>query len=216
MDKATVREILKNSFVGVLWKTCRLTHFRRQWRRANPHNDTLPMNVFPAGAVECGHNSYAELNVVAFNTHSKVIIGNYCSVAQKVTFMLDADHRIDTISTYPFKVKLLHSQQFEATSKGDIVVEDDAWIGYGATILSGVRIGQGAVVAAGALVTKDIPAYAVVGGVPAKVIRYRFDEETVARLQALEWWNWDEDKLAACGDRFSDPAALLGKQEATE
>ena len=207
MDKATVREILKNSFVGVLWKTCRLNHFRRQWRRANPNNDTLPMNVFPAGAVECGHNSYAELNVVAFNTHSKVIIGNYCSVAQKVTFMLDADHRIDTISTYPFKVKLLHSQQFEATSKGDIVVEDDVWIGYGATILSGVRIGQGAVVAAGALVTKDVPAYAVVGGVPAKVIKYRFPEDICSRLQQVDFSKLTKEMVETHLDELYAPVS---------
>lgn len=207
MDKAVVREILKNSFVGVLWKTCRLNHFRRQWRKANPHNDTLPMNVFPAEAVQCGCHSYAELNVVAFNTFSRLIIGNYCSVAQKVTFVLDADHRIDTISTYPFKVKLLHSQQFEATSKGDIVVEDDVWIGYGATILSGVRIGQGAVVAAGALVTKDVPAYAVVGGVPAKVIKYRFPEEIRSRLQQADFSKLTKEMVEAHLDELYTPVS---------
>lgn len=79
------------------------------------------------------------------------------------------------VSTYPFKRKLFHGGE-EAVSKGDIIVGDDVWVGYGATILSGVHIGQGAVIAAGAVVNKDVPPYAIVGGIPAKVIKYRFSE----------------------------------------
>ena len=101
------------------------------------------------------------------------MIGNYISIAQNVHFLLDVEHFANHISTYPFKVKLLHSQKSESFSKGDIIIDDDVWIGYGATILSGVRIGQGAVVATGAVVTSDVPPYAIVGGVPAKVIKYR-------------------------------------------
>ena len=113
-------------------------------------------------------------------------IGSYCSIAQEVTFILNADHRTDTISTFPFKVKVL-GESLEGTSKGDIIVADDVWIGYRATILSGVHIGQGAVIAAGAVVTKDVPSYAIVGGVPARVIKYRFGEEVLTRLGKLDY-----------------------------
>ncbi len=84
-------------------------------------------------------------------------------------------------------VKLLQSVDFEAKTKGDIIVDDDVWIGYGATILSGVHIGQGAVVAAGAVVSKDVPPYAIVGGVPAKVIKYRFNQEMIHELLNVDY-----------------------------
>ena len=95
-------------------------------------------------------------------------------------------------------------------SKGDTVVGHDVWFGYGAMIMPGVRIGNGAIIASGSVVTKDVPAYAVVGGNPAKVIRTRFDDATVARLEAVAWWDWDAAKItrhvrAICG---GDVAAL--------
>ena len=144
------------------------------------------MNHFPAELVSVGKCSYGELNVVTFNRCSKLKIGSYCSIAQHVYFMLDVEHRVNTVSTYPYKAKCLRLGD-EAFSKGDIVVGDDVWIGYGATIMSGVHIGQGAVVAAGAVVTKDVPPYAIVGGVPAKVIRYRFEPEIVEELLKIDY-----------------------------
>ena len=114
-------------------------------------------------------------------------IGHFCSIAQGVTFVVCSDHPTDRISTYPFKAVCLGSQKYEAVSNGDIIVEDDVWIGNGATILSGVRIGQGSVVAAGAVVTKDVPPYAIVGGVPAKVIKYRFPEHIIEALLKVDY-----------------------------
>jgi tetrahydrodipicolinate N-succinyltransferase len=102
-------------------------------------------------------------------------------------FFLDAGHPISNISTFPFHVDVLKDKKYEASSKGDIVVDDDVWIGYRAMILSGVHIGQGAVVAAGAVVTKDVPPYAIVGGVPAKVIKYRFSPEVIEKLMKLDY-----------------------------
>ena len=90
------------------------------------------------------------------------------------------------VSTYPFKKLMLHGEQ-EAISKGDIIIEDDVWIGYGAIILSGVHIGQGAAIAAGAVVSKDVPAYAIVGGVPAKIIKYRFSESVRRQLEKIDF-----------------------------
>lgn len=133
-----------------------------------------------------GKHSYGTLNVVSFNNRSHLKIGNYVSIARDVIFLLDVEHTIDTISTYPFEKALLHGNDI-AFSKGDIIIEDDAWIGFGATIMSGVTIGQGAVVAAKAVVTKDVPPYAVVGGVPAKVIKYRFDENIRKELLKVDY-----------------------------
>lgn len=101
--------------------------------------------------------------------------------------MVQGEHALDTISTYPFRVQVGHSSCGEALSKGNIVVEDDVWIGESALILSGVTIGQGAVVAAGAVVSKDVPPYAIVGGIPAKIIKYRFPESIREKLTTVDF-----------------------------
>lgn len=150
------------------------------------------MCIFPEKCVEAGKESYGELNVVSFGEEAKLKIGNYVSIAQNVFFILNAEHNLDTISTFPFKVKILKECKYEALTHGDIVIEDDVWIGHGATIMSGVHIGQGAVIAAGAVVTKDVEPYAIVGGVPAKVIRYRFDEDIRAKLLEIDFEKLDE------------------------
>ncbi len=152
------------------------------------------MSFFHQELVSVGKMSYGELNIVTFNNNTKLKIGSYCSIAQHVTFMLDVEHQINTIATYPFKAKSLNLGD-EAFSKGDIVVDDDVWIGYGATILSGVHVGQGAVIAAGAVVTKDVPPYAVVGGVPAKVIKYRFSEELIKELLKVDFSKLTDDMI---------------------
>ena len=159
---------------------------RSAWRALNSHNDMQMGELFDANLVSVGKHSYGTLNVVSFNNRSHLKIGNYVSIARDVIFLLDVEHTIDTISTYPFEKALLHGQDV-AFSKGDIIIEDDAWIGFGATVMSGVKIGQGAVVAAKAVVTKDVPPYAVVGGVPAKVIKYRFDENIRKELLKVDY-----------------------------
>lgn len=160
--------------------------FKIKWKQKNKNNETVPNNYFPIDLVKIGSATYGELNIVTFNDDSKLLIKNYCSIAQNVTFLLDVEHEIRNISTYPFRAKCLHDKA-EAFSKGDIVIDDDVWIGYGATIMSGVHVGQGAVVAAGAVVTKDVPPYAIVGGVPAKVIKYRFTDEIIEVLMKVDY-----------------------------
>ena len=157
------------------------------WRKKNKHNETSLGNVFCSKNISVGNYSYGKLNVLNTVDEYWLRIGHFCSIAQEVTFILCSDHPVNRISTYPFKVKCMGSQPYEAISKGDIVVEDDVWIGYRATILSGVRIGQGAVVAAGAVVTKDVPPYAIVGGVPAKVIKYRFPQHIIDELLKIDY-----------------------------
>lgn len=154
----------------------------------------IPMNYFSEENVHIGKYSYGELNVVSFNNKSNLYIGNFVSIAQNVSFLLDADHYISTISSYPFKAKVL-GEGDEAISKGDIVVGDDVWIGYGATILSGVHIGQGAIIAAGAVVSKDVEPYAIVGGVPARVIKHRFQRPVINYLLTLDYSNLTEQVI---------------------
>lgn len=113
-------------------------------------------------------------------------IGSYCSISSKVTFLLGGNHEGGNISTFPFRAKIINEKS-EAISKGPIIIDDDVWIGYGVTILSGVHIGQGAIIAAGAVVTKDVPPYAIAGGVPAKVLKYRFSHELIAKLLKVDY-----------------------------
>lgn len=156
------------------------------WRRRNPHNfTTLAGDNFPLDKVTVGKLTYGSIHAISYGGNSEFLkIGNCCSIADEVTFLLGGGHRLDCVSTFPFRGKLVGD--VEAMTKGPIVLEDDVWIGYGATVLSGVTLGKGSVVGAGALVCADVPSYAIVAGIPAKVIRYRFDDETRARLAAID------------------------------
>lgn len=165
---------------------------KRQWRKKNPHNSTyLIQNGSPIGEVRVGNHTYGGLNVLNC-TNNKLIIGSYCSIAKQTAFILGVDHRMSGISTYPFRKLMIQGEQ-EAISKGDIVIEDDVWIGYGAIILSGVHIGQGAAVAAGAVVSKDVPPYAIVGGIPARVIKYRFPESVRKKLEKIDYLKMNDE-----------------------
>lgn len=184
---------MKYSLIWDIARRCKFNAFARKWRKKNAHNEILPMCIFPKDRVSAGKGSYGELNVISFGESAELKIGNFVSIAQNVTFILDAEHHLDHISTYPFRVKMLKECKYEAFSKGNIVVDDDVWIGYGAIIMSGVHIGQGAVIAAGAVVTKDVEPYAIVGGVPAKQIRYRFDQEIRTKLLEMDFGKLDKD-----------------------
>lgn len=190
-----VKARFQNTLIADLYHRIKIHRFRCQWRRDNDHNGTIPMMRFPPELVSVGEQSYGELNVVTFGQESRLVIGNHVSIAQMVTFLLEVEHYVDHLSTFPFRVKVLQNCMYEAFSKGDIHIDDDVWIGYGATILSGVHIGQGAVVAAGAVVSKDIPPYAIVGGVPAKVIRYRFEQPVIDFLLTLDYSKLDETMI---------------------
>jgi acetyltransferase-like isoleucine patch superfamily enzyme len=156
--------------------------FRRHWRKLNSHNETYPTNLFRLEKVSVGKKTYGVLNVTDFSPlDTKLKIGNYCSISPGVQFLLGGEHQVDSISTFPFKVKCF-DYEYEAGSKSDIIVGDDVWIGTNAIICSGVNIGQGAIVAAGSVVTKDVSPYAVTGGNPSKIIKYRFSEQIREKL----------------------------------
>ena len=160
--------------------------FNKKWRRLNRHNYTTAKNKFDDSLVSVGKKTYGALTVYTYNHINKLSIGNYCSIGPYVQFVLSADHEVNHLSTYPFKAKY-GLVDMEGSSKGDIIVEDDVWFGTNSVILSGVHIGRGAVIAAGAVVNKDVPPYAIVGGVPAHVLKYRFSTEIIDALMKLDY-----------------------------
>ena len=133
----------------------------------------------------------------------RLVIGKFCSIACGTKFLFNcANHSLKSLSTYTFPLFYeewgLDRADIASAwdNKGDIVIGHDVWIGYEAVILSGVRIGDGAIVAARAVVTKDVPPYTIVGGTPARLIRKRFSEDVIERLLRLKWWNWPYSRIA--------------------
>lgn len=182
--KESVNRVVKKSTVLSCLK---LAWFRAKWRRQNAHNLTKAKNCFNARWVSVGKGTYGDLDVRHFgNPEERVQIGNYCSIGPECVFMTGGEHPHDRLSTYPFRMKMGLAAN-ESVTRGPVVLEDDVWLGFRVTVMSGVTIGRGAVVAAGAVVTKDVPPYAVVGGVPARIIKYRFSDEVIEEAKKVDY-----------------------------
>ena len=132
----------------------------------------------------------------------KLIIGKFCMIASDVTFIMNgANHLTEAVSTYPFAIfgkswaNAMDGKSYP--TKGDTIIGNDAWIGHKVTIMPGVKVGDGAIIATRSVVTKDVEPYAVVGGNPAKEIKKRFPEETIQKLLEIKWWDWDIEKITA-------------------
>ncbi|WP_431433075.1 CatB-related O-acetyltransferase [Bacteroides hominis] len=145
----------------------------------------------------------------------RLIIGKFCSIACGAKFLFNsANHSLKSLSGYTFPLFFeewdLDKKDVASAwdNKGDIVIGNDVWIGYEAVIMAGVHIGDGAIIASRAVVTKDVPPYTIVGGTPAKEIRPRFDRETILQLQSLQWWDWEVEKI-----RQALPAIMKGDIE---
>lgn len=150
---------------------------------------------------EIGEHSYGAKGspIIIEEKYARLHVGKYCSIASEVLMIL-GNHRYDTITTYPFKdISFSWPEAADAvddhSTKGDIIIGNDVWIGARANIMSGVTIGSGAIVATAAVVTKNVPPYAIVGGNPARVIKYRFSEEVIEQLLEIAWWDWPEDVI---------------------
>ncbi|WP_312941863.1 CatB-related O-acetyltransferase [Oscillibacter sp.] len=134
--------------------------------------------------------------------HDKLIIGKFCSIACGAKFLFtSANHTQKSLSTYPFPIFFdewdLDKKGIASAwdNKGDIIIGNDVWVGYEAVILSGVHIGDGAIIGTRAVVTKDVPPYTVVGGIPAREIKKRYEEGIIQQLLQIGWWNWPFDKI---------------------
>lgn len=147
---------------------------QRQWRDLNCHNlTTLENPIHNYHIITVGKGSYGPINAISYeNSDEKLSIGNFVSIAKNVQFILGGNHQIGAFTTYPLKAMYLEPCcEQDAVTKGAIIVEDEVWLGANSIILSGVTIGKGAIVAAGSVVTKNVPPYTIVGGNPVRVIK---------------------------------------------
>jgi len=177
------------------------------WRALNPHNETMleqARGLFNFNQLTVGRRTYGSIALWTFGAPGERLdIGHFCSIADDVKFLLGGNHAHDGVSTFPFLTK--YFGQLEATSKGAIRIGDDVWIGYGAVILSGVTIGQGAIVAAGSMVTRDVPPYAIVGGSPARVLKYRFAPDVIGKMLGLDYSRVSDAAILASHALLTQP-----------
>jgi acetyltransferase-like isoleucine patch superfamily enzyme len=154
--------------------------------------------------MQVGRHTYGheQITIRHWGEPAELKIGSFCSIADRIEVFLGGNHRVDWVTTYPFAE---FAEQWPTArgitghpqTNGDVTIGNDVWLGSGATIMSGVTIGDGVAVAARSCVTRDVPPYAIVGGNPARLLRFRFDEETVEKLLALRWWEWTDERIAA-------------------
>ncbi len=134
-----------------------------------------------------------------------IAIGKGCSLAEEITFIIDINHDYQSVAQGELSCLKTVNRPWRSRRKGSIILQNDVWVGHGATIMSGVTLHNGCVVAAGAVVTKDVPPYAIAGGNPARVIRYRFDEGAISDLQKIAWWDWPPEVQQARREDFNLP-----------
>ena len=142
------------------------------------------------------------VNIITWSDQYKVHLGKYNSIGRDCNFFLHANHRADWVTTTSQllgpvtpEIAEMHMNMGHPTCKGDIKVGNDVWIGATSTIMSGITIGDGAIIGAGSMVTKDVPPFAIVAGNPSKIVKYRFTEEQIEKLLQISWWDWEEDKI---------------------
>jgi len=147
------------------------------------------------GTVSIGEYTYGIPTVLSFRRDDRVKIGKFCSIADDVVIIVSGEHRYDRVATFPLRSRFVENVEADTFSRGPVIIGNDVWIGSRAIILSGVKIDDGAVIGAGAVVTNDVPPYAIVAGVPAKVLRFRFTREQITKLLEIAWWNWGLEKI---------------------
>jgi acetyltransferase-like isoleucine patch superfamily enzyme len=166
-------------------------------------------NLVNRGLLKIGKYSYGVdplLIDIYRGSESKLIIGNYSSISKGVRFITGGNHQKSWVSTSPLHIQFKLPEAYQnglPYSNGDIKIGNDVWIGTNCTILSGVEICDGAIVYAGSLVTKSIPPYSLMAGVPAKLIGQRFDDKTIVELLKIKWWNWEDEKVISAAPILS-------------
>jgi acetyltransferase-like isoleucine patch superfamily enzyme len=153
--------------------------------------------------VSVGRFTYGNPKLHVWAQNERIEIGSFCSIADEVAIFGGGEHRTDWITTFPLRIAFADPSagaDGHPATKGATRIGNDVWLGYRAIVLSGVTIGDGAVIAAGAVVASDVPAYAIVAGNPARLVRLRFPEDVIVQLLRLSWWNWPLEKIRACTD----------------
>jgi acetyltransferase-like isoleucine patch superfamily enzyme len=146
-----------------------------------------------------GKYTYGTPNIL-WNNYAKLTVGNFCSIAANVNIYLGGNHRTDWVTTYPFghihqNIFNFFNGEGHPSTKGDVIIGNDVWIGSNVTIMSGVTIGDGVVIANNSHVVKNVEQYSLIGGNPAKLIKYRFTQEQIENLLKIKWWDWDDQKI---------------------
>lgn len=147
-----------------------------------------------------GDKSYGQPEIICYDGKSKLSVGKYTSIASNVSILLGANHKRGLLTTYPRSLINKSIPQEETNELGGVIIGSDVWIGHGATIIGPAIIGDGAIIGASALVIGDVPPYAVVGGVPAKILKYRFEEEKIEKLLSVKWWDRSEEEIMGLED----------------
>lgn len=185
---------------------CKLYIFRDRVKKKFPESNIVPDNVFPMEYIaEMGRGSYGFFKAIVFGDveECKIHFGHYNSIGQDVTFILGGEHRTDCLSTYPFDKRIFGEKDSARVKKGDIYLGDDVWIGYGATILSGVHIGQGAVIGAKSVVAKDVPPYTIYAG--GKEIRKRYTDEIIEKLLQIDYSKLTKEMAVQYKETLENP-----------
>jgi acetyltransferase-like isoleucine patch superfamily enzyme len=192
--------ILKVSFdiFKSLKKQIQTLFFKYNWRKLNRHNRTSVSNMFKEGIVQVGNNSYGEINAFSWRSNNEGLnIGHYVSISSGVKFILGGNHHTSGFTTFPFKsIASAYEPNIDASSKGKIIIGDDTWIGTDSIILSGVTVGRGCVIAAGSVVTKSFPNYSVIGGNPARFIKFRLNDAEIAIASKVNFEHIDINNLS--------------------
>ena len=153
--------------------------------------------------ITVGRYTYGKPEITLWSDSDHVQIGSFCSIAENVNIIAGGEHNCSWITSYPLKIAfgLVENNQDKIPyNKGPVIIENDVWIGQGVTILSGVKIENGAVIGADSLVTKDVKSYEIVGGNPAKHIKYRFESIIIDELLRIKWWDWNIKKILMNAD----------------
>lgn len=175
-----------------------------------PGRPPTVQELMSRGVITVGRHTYPNPPPVAYyvGDTARVSVGSFTSIAAGVEILAGGEHHTDWVSTFPLRIrmdlpgKLLDGQP---GTKGDVSIGSDVWLGRHSRVMSGVTIGHGAIVAAGAIVTKDVPPYAIVGGVPAKVLKYRLGPEQIDAMLRIAWWEWSDDDIRARVEDLSSP-----------
>lgn len=161
----------------------RWRRFYRSWKKNNAHNSTSVQSYFDINRVKVGRFTYGMINAHTYSGDRNITIGDFCSISENVHFVL-GEHDYKRVSTFPFDKYVLNEAEPQC-SKGDIIVEDDVWIGMNCTILSGVTIHRGAIIGAGSIVNKDVPPYTIYAG--GRIVKKRFDEDIIEKLMSVDY-----------------------------